>query len=69
MFIPIWVILWFFLIVIYMMHQRGKKIDRLNNTIFNKKSELSKQERRLSEKAANLESYVNIKINSFVNYY
>ena len=52
-----------------MMHQRGKKIDRLNNTIFNKKSELSKQERRLSEKAANLESYVNIKINSFVNYY
>lgn len=66
MFIPIWVILCFFLIVIYMMHQRGKEIDRLNNTIFNKKSELSKQERRLSEKAANLESYVNIKINSLV---
>ena len=38
MFIPIWVILCFFLIVIYMMHQRGKEIDRLNNTIFNKKA-------------------------------
>lgn len=66
MFIPIWVILCFFLIIIYILRGRSKEIDRLNNTLFNKKSELSKQERRISEKEANLESYVNKKMSSLV---